>query len=584
MKTALLIILVIVLTIFYHFQMVSHHRKKLVRLAKFPLNIVTEEFNEIHTEDWKFIESTYLYNQHTESLFGLLNRMGLEWWPTEGTLIGVLRYGGNFAKLPTLGYIATDTDIDIMVRAESDEQWKVVSETLSKQITQLSGFKTCRLMKAANQPNVMDKITCYTDDYIFTSQGKETGYDIHTDIHRYLVNEKDNYAYTNSSPTGLHYPFQYWNNKIPYRGCICDDNGKFKKAIFNSIDIPCPFQATQILQHWNGGEYSASQVAIPAGGIIKRDNVYKFVNNEKEGALPINHLDREYLEKISQKLHDRGYASFYESYRNKYTCDVIIPCIPAHIKFLEEVVNDIKNQTRQPNKVIIALSQTNPTQSKNIEQNLKKIISNVSVVSTEKIQKSWDNRDRGAVYSSADVYCFLDADDRVHPQRIEAAMEKFEKNNVKFLLCEKLENNLGGLKKKYDKNSFSFISGKTIYDNEIKKYGKFSIEIRHFDVDINYHTGSLFIDNKLWWSVGGQTPVALGSTEVLKNNGNGEDIVFVRTLIKELQDKNNFIIMRNPLLVKRASSTRKETQWSKDLSIGENKTLPQVAELIKCRT
>ena len=46
--------------------------------------------------------------------------------------------------------------------------------------------------------------------------------------------------------------------------------------------------------------------------------------------------------------------------------------IPAHIKFLEEVVNDIKNQTRQPNKVIIALSQTNPTQSKNIEQNLKK--------------------------------------------------------------------------------------------------------------------------------------------------------------------------------------------------------------------
>ena len=69
-----------------------------------------------------------------------------------------------------------------------------------------------------------------------------------------------------------------------------------------------------------------------------------------------------------------------------------------------------------------------------------------------------------------------------------------------------------------------------------------------------------------------------------KNNGIGEDIVFVRTLIKELQDKNNFIIMRNPLLVKRASSTRKETQWSKDLSIGENKTLPQVAELIKCRT
>ena len=63
MKTVLLIILIIVLTIFYHFQMASHHTQRLIQVSKFPLNMVTEEFTEIQDEDWKFIESTHLYNQ-----------------------------------------------------------------------------------------------------------------------------------------------------------------------------------------------------------------------------------------------------------------------------------------------------------------------------------------------------------------------------------------------------------------------------------------------------------------------------------------------------------------------------------------
>jgi hypothetical protein len=374
--------------------------------------MVTEEFTEIQDEDWKFIESTHLYNQHTESLFRLLNRMGLEWWPTEGTLIGVLRYGGNFAKLPSIGYIATDTDIDIMVRAESDEHWKVVSETLSKQITQLPGFKACRLMRAANQPNVLDKMKCYTDDYIFTSEGKVPGYDIHTDIHRYVVNEKDNYAYTNSSSTGLYYPFQYWNNKIPYRGCICDDNGKFKKAIFNSIDIPCPFQATQILQHWNGGEYSASQVAIPAGGIIKRDNVYKFVNNEREGALPINDLDREYLEKISQKLHNRGYASFYSSFQN-YQLTIVSAFIEISSKHTKTEYYDwMTYLLKYKGPMVLFIDKKNFDFVSNLRKGLptKMIVTELADLSTSRFKGRF-NHHLGTYYLDDEMHKKMDLDE-----------------------------------------------------------------------------------------------------------------------------------------------------------------------------
>jgi glycosyltransferase involved in cell wall biosynthesis len=276
------------------------------------------------------------------------------------------------------------------------------------------------------------------------------------------------------------------------------------------------------------------------------------------------------------------YSSKDNYKKSNLTCDVIVPCIPTHVKFLEEFVNDIKNQTRQPNRIIIALSQTNEKESKQLEKSLNKILNKVSVISTEKIQKSWDNRDRGAVYSDADVYCFLDADDRVHPQRIEAAMEKFEKKDVKFLLCEGSSDS-SILTKRYNKDTFTYITGQKIYDKEIEKLGKFPIEIRHFDVDIDYNTGVIFIDSKVWWSIGGQTNISMKSNAVLENNGVGEDIVFVRTIIDNMADKSKFIIIRNPLLVKRASSSRKETHWQKDPSISENKTLPHIAKLIKKR-
>ena len=41
-----------------------------------------------------------------------------EWWPTEGTLIGILRYGQNFYTLDNIIH-ASDSDIDVMIRINS---------------------------------------------------------------------------------------------------------------------------------------------------------------------------------------------------------------------------------------------------------------------------------------------------------------------------------------------------------------------------------------------------------------------------------------------------------------------------------
>lgn len=254
--------------------------------------------------DKEFQQKIDTYNIHTESIFNLLNEMDVEWWPTEGTLIGILRYGGCFGNLPSIGYIGTDTDIDVMIRVESEEEWENLKDILEHKIKMLPAFTKCE----SNYDNdFLEKLTCFTEDYI-------GGYDIHTDIHRYLVNEKENYAYTNTKNIKeLYYPFQYWDNKIPYKGMIVDDKGKFKKALFNSIEVPCPYKATEILQYWNDGEYKSSEIAYPTGGYHKGTN-YMWISNEEP--IKLTDEDIKYLQKKSNKLKGKGYENFQNELNN----------------------------------------------------------------------------------------------------------------------------------------------------------------------------------------------------------------------------------------------------------------------------
>ena len=292
---------------------------------------ICEKFNN---KKISFENAKKIYNKNAEELFNLFNSMGLEWWPTEGTLIGILRYGSNFGKLPSIGEIATDTDIDIMVRVESDKEWEELSTNLINKITKIANFKNCKLMYAGNPTidnSIKDKLSCYTK-YFFGDCY------IHTDIHRYLVNERENYAYTNTMNNNNSYPFQYWNNKIPYRGMITDMNGKMKQAKYNSIIIPCPYKASEILQYWNGGEYEKDNISYPVGGVIYKDNDYKWINNEKNAPFTLTKSDKDYLHKTWADLQNNGFESFKENNSssiesfNNYDNNNILTIVTAFIE------------------------------------------------------------------------------------------------------------------------------------------------------------------------------------------------------------------------------------------------------------
>ena len=87
----------------------------------------------------------------------------------------------------------------------------------------------------SNVASVGDKLTCWTNLVVGGKSGHQT---IHTDIHRYQVNEKDNYAFMTQSKT-LNYPFQKWKNKMVYKGGIADENGMLGVALYDDMPIPC---------------------------------------------------------------------------------------------------------------------------------------------------------------------------------------------------------------------------------------------------------------------------------------------------------------------------------------------------------
>jgi len=333
---------------------------------------------ESEAEDRKFLKEKVNYIKHARNLFTLLNKMGVEWWPTEGTLIGILRYGSNFEKLPSIGHLATDTDIDIMIRSDSDEHWKKLREKLKKEIYGI-GFNSYS-EKVYNK--LVWKLVCGTKDYI-------GGWDIHSDIHRYIVNEKENYASSNIP----HYPFQLWSDKIPYKGVITDPSGKFRRAKFEDIIVPCPFKAAEILGSWNNKEYEKGTLKYPVGGVFK--NKYGRYSWYEGRVHKLTQEDKKYLYRIWENLQREGFESFIEN--TSYTYDVTIISCFIEIKSKHkknEYKSWMKNLLTYKGPMILFIDSKNYKMVKDLRKDLptRIIETNLRDLSTQKYKGKFNHK------------------------------------------------------------------------------------------------------------------------------------------------------------------------------------------------
>jgi glycosyltransferase involved in cell wall biosynthesis len=113
------------------------------------------------------------------------------------------------------------------------------------------------------------------------------------------------------------------------------------------------------------------------------------------------------------------------------TIGVAIPCYKGHIEVLRYLLDSIEAQTRKPDKVVVSCSssETNDIPSSYFEYSFPLTIFTCS----EKRNVS-QNRNFAMSKLETDIVSFIDADDMMHPQRLEVVEQCFLQNNVQILL------------------------------------------------------------------------------------------------------------------------------------------------------
>jgi glycosyltransferase involved in cell wall biosynthesis len=110
---------------------------------------------------------------------------------------------------------------------------------------------------------------------------------------------------------------------------------------------------------------------------------------------------------------------------------VAVPCYVGHIPRLFDFLDSVENQTLKPDKVFVSCSST-----KEFPFNeLKKYSFPLEIKITEEKKNAAENRNI-AIENLLDIdyVTFMDADDIMHPKRIEIIMQVFNKNGCDIIL------------------------------------------------------------------------------------------------------------------------------------------------------
>jgi glycosyltransferase involved in cell wall biosynthesis len=99
---------------------------------------------------------------------------------------------------------------------------------------------------------------------------------------------------------------------------------------------------------------------------------------------------------------------------------IAIPCFIKHIDKLYNLFESINQQTRLPDQVVVSCSSSKPDDLSKIYENISHYKFPFIIVAAEERKNAAQNRNKAASYLNTDVITFFDADDIMHPQRIQA--------------------------------------------------------------------------------------------------------------------------------------------------------------------
>jgi len=115
---------------------------------------------------------------------------------------------------------------------------------------------------------------------------------------------------------------------------------------------------------------------------------------------------------------------------------VAIPCYNGHINRLFMLLDSIEKQTILPDKVVVSTSSTKEFKNNNIYS------FPLEIILVEEKNNAAKNRNRAAsLLTDMDFITFIDADDLMHPQRIEILLKVFKEHDSDIILHNYFDNN-----------------------------------------------------------------------------------------------------------------------------------------------
>jgi len=113
------------------------------------------------------------------------------------------------------------------------------------------------------------------------------------------------------------------------------------------------------------------------------------------------------------------------------TLGVAIPCYKGHIDILKHALDSIDKQTRKPDKVVVSCSSS---ESSDIPASYFQYSFPVSIFTSSEKRNVAQNRNFASSKLDTDIVSFIDADDIMHPQRLEAIEQGFLHHDIQIFL------------------------------------------------------------------------------------------------------------------------------------------------------
>ena len=113
---------------------------------------------------------------------------------------------------------------------------------------------------------------------------------------------------------------------------------------------------------------------------------------------------------------------------------IAICCYKGHIVALQRLLDSIQQQTRLPDRVVVSCSSSTDT---DISFALDAYSFPLHIITHTEYKNAAQNRNIAALHllkHGIDVLSFFDADDVMHPQRVEIIHDCFSKYDIKLLL------------------------------------------------------------------------------------------------------------------------------------------------------